>query len=124
VQPQSRELFSGSLFPDQIVLLGSAYAYVPYTDPGLPLALAVKAEIDRFVAQERRSPRVVLMENHGVIALGGTAQEVLNITQMLVKTCRIVGGTLAAGGPRFLSPSHVQRIDQRPDELARRADLR
>ena len=28
--------------------------------------------------------------------------------------------TLAAGGPRFLSPEHVARIDQRPDELARR----
>ena len=122
--PRSRELFCGSLFPDQIVLLGSAYAYVPYTDPGLPLALAVKAEIQRFVAQERRPPRVMLMENHGVIALGGTAQEVLNITEMLVKTCRVLGGTLAAGGPRFLSPANVRRIDQRPDELARRADLR
>jgi len=39
---------------------------------------------------------------------------------MLVKTCRILAGTLAAGGPRFLSVEHVARIDQRPDELARR----
>ena len=61
-----------------------------------------------------------MMENHGVFALGGTAQEVLNITQMLVKTCRVLTGTLAGGGPRFLSHEHVARIDQRPDELARR----
>ena len=60
------------------------------------------------------------MENHGVIALGGTAQEVLNVTQMLVKTCRILAHSLAAGGPRFLSPAQVDRIDKRPDELARR----
>ncbi|MCU0875408.1 MAG: class II aldolase/adducin family protein [Pirellulaceae bacterium] len=116
----SRELFSGSLFPDQIVLLGPAFVYVPYTDPGLPLALAVRDGVRQFVETQRRVPKVLMMENHGVFALGGTAQEVLNITQMLVKTCRILTGTLAAGGPRFLSPGHVARIDQRPDELARR----
>jgi rhamnose utilization protein RhaD (predicted bifunctional aldolase and dehydrogenase) len=116
----SRELFSGSLFPDQIVLLGPAFVYVPYTDPGLPLALAVRDGVRQFVETQRRVPKVLMMENHGVFALGGTAQEVLNITQMLVKTCRVLTGTLAAGGPRYLSPEHVARIDQRPDELARR----
>lgn len=59
-------------------------------------------------------------QNHGVIALGRTAQEVLNTTQMLVKTCRILAQAIAAGGPRFLSPAQVERIDTRPDELARR----
>ena len=29
---RSRELFSGSIFPDQIVLLGSSFVYVPYAD--------------------------------------------------------------------------------------------
>jgi rhamnose utilization protein RhaD (predicted bifunctional aldolase and dehydrogenase) len=116
----SREWFSGSLFPDQIVLLGPSFVYVPYTDPGLPLALAVRNGVRQFVETQRRVPKVLMMENHGVFALGGTAQEVLNITQMLVKTCRVLTGTLAAGGPRYLSPEHVARIDQRPDELARR----
>ncbi len=122
--PRSRELFDGSMFPDQIVLLGSSYVYVPYADPGLPLAHAVNQGLREFVERDGRSPRVVLLENHGVIALGGSAQEVLNITTMLVKTCRILQGTLAGGGPRFLSQEHVRRIDRRPDELARRADLR
>jgi ribulose-5-phosphate 4-epimerase/fuculose-1-phosphate aldolase len=67
---------------------------------------------------------VILLENHGVIALGSTAREVLNITRMLVKVCRIMTDTLAAGGPRFLTRQNVDRIDQRPDELARRADFK
>ncbi len=117
--PASRELFRGSIFPDQIVLLGSSYVYVPYTDPGLPLAHAVQQGLREFVDRHRRSPRVVLLENHGVIALGSSAQEVINITLMLVKSCRILLGTLAGGGPRFLTPENVQRIDGRPDELAR-----
>lgn len=119
----SRELFSGSLFPDQIVVTGPQYAYVPYTDPGLPLALAVQNSIREFIDRDRRVPKVILMENHGVIALGATPRDVLNATQMLVKTCRILAQTLTAGGPRFLSAAHVQRIDQRPDELTRRRDF-
>jgi rhamnose utilization protein RhaD (predicted bifunctional aldolase and dehydrogenase) len=120
----SRELFAGSVFPDQIVVLGSRYAYVPYADPGLPLALAVRQSIREFLDRQQRVPKVLLMENHGMIALGNTVQEVLGITQMLVKTCRIIAGALAAGGPRFLSPTHVQRIDTRPDELMRRREMK
>lgn len=121
---RSRELFSGSLFPDQIVLLGPRMVYVPYADPGLPLARAVRDALRAFLDHERRVPRVILLENHGVIALGSTAHEVLNITLMLVKVCRITAGALLAGGPRFLTRQNVERIDQRPDELARRADFK
>jgi rhamnose utilization protein RhaD (predicted bifunctional aldolase and dehydrogenase) len=120
----SRKLFAGSLFPDQIVVVGPACAYAPYADPGLPLALAVRASLDAFLEQQRRVPKVVIMENHGVIALGATSQEVLNITAMVVKSCRILAGTLTAGGPRFLSQAQVDRIDKRPDELARRKGFR
>jgi rhamnose utilization protein RhaD (predicted bifunctional aldolase and dehydrogenase) len=116
----SRELFRGCLFPDQIVVLGPACAYASYADPGLPLAHAVRDAIHRFVDQHRRPPKVILMENHGVIILGQTAQEVVNGTAMLVKVCRVIKGSLDAGGPRFLTPSQVDRIDKRPDELARR----
>ena len=117
---RSRELFQGCLFPDQIVVLGPAMAYVPYADPGLPLALSLRTALREFLDRHCREPKVLLMENHGVIALGSTVQEVLNITQMLVKTCRILAGTLSAGGPRFLATTQVERIDKRPDELARR----
>jgi rhamnose utilization protein RhaD (predicted bifunctional aldolase and dehydrogenase) len=116
----SRELSDGNLFPDQIVVLGPALAYVDYADPGLPLAHAVQRVLADFLERHGRPPKVVLLENHGVIVLGKTAQDVLNGTQMLVKTCRILVTAAAAGGPRFLSPAHVERIDRRPDELARR----
>lgn len=121
---KSRELFAGPLFPDQIVLTGASCVYVPYTDPGLPLAKCVQRELRQYMHLHHRVPRVLLMENHGVIALGATAQEVLNITSMLVKSCRALAITLAGGGPRFLAPDQIDRIDKRPDELARRADMK
>jgi rhamnose utilization protein RhaD (predicted bifunctional aldolase and dehydrogenase) len=116
----SRELFSGCLFPDQIVVLGPAFAYVPYADPGLPLAHAVQQSIRDFTNAFQRAPKTIVMENHGVILLGATAADVLNATRMFVKVCRILSTSLLAGAPRFLTPAQVQRIDQRPDELARR----
>jgi rhamnose utilization protein RhaD (predicted bifunctional aldolase and dehydrogenase) len=117
---QSRELFTGCLFPDQVVVLGPALAYVPYADPGLPLALTVRAALRDYLNLHQREPKVLLMENHGAIALGATAREVLNVTQMFVKTCRIIAAALSAGGPRFLSKEQVERIDRRPDEITRR----
>ncbi len=120
---RNRELFSGCLFPDQVVVLGPAPAYVPYADPGLPLALATRRVLHDFLDRHQRRPKVLLMENHGVIALGGTSQETLNNTHMLVKTCRVLAQSLAAGGPRFLTPAQVERIDKRPDEVVRRKGL-
>ncbi len=57
-----------------------------------------------------------MMQNHGLIALGRTAQEVENITAMAVKAARVLLGTYALGGPHFLSPAAVDRIHTRPDE--------
>ena len=52
----ARELFAGCLFPDQIAVLGPALAYVPYADPGLPLALTVRQALAAFVERYQRGP--------------------------------------------------------------------
>ncbi len=119
---KAKEAIAGRLFPDEIVVCGPAPAYVPYTDPGLPLARAVRDAIDRHVDKYRGIPKVVLMQNHGLIALGRTASEVENITAMCVKTARIILGTHTLGGPHFLRPEAVARIHTRPDEQYRRKE--
>lgn len=116
----SVEAYSGSLFPDQIVYCGPAPVYVPYTDPGLPLAIRVKQEIEEYIAKMDTAPKVVLLENHGLFALGATAEEVEHITDMSVKAARVILGTYALGGPRFLSEENVDRIYSRPDEKYRK----
>jgi rhamnose utilization protein RhaD (predicted bifunctional aldolase and dehydrogenase) len=119
---QVEQAIAGRLFPDEIVYCGPAPVYIPYTDPGLPLALRVRAEIARYLVEYGETPKVILMQNHGLIALGRTAAEVQNRTAMAVKTARILLGTFALGGPHFLSPSAVERIHTRPDELYRRKE--
>ncbi|MHB0857941.1 MAG: class II aldolase/adducin family protein [Anaerolineae bacterium] len=117
------EALAGRLFPDEIVVCGPAPAYVPYTDPGLPLARAVRRALCEYQDVWGQPAKTVYMQNHGFIALGATAQEVDNVTAMAVKTCRILAGAYAFGGPHFLTPEQVRRIHTRPDELFRRQQL-
>jgi rhamnose utilization protein RhaD (predicted bifunctional aldolase and dehydrogenase) len=114
------QALSGRLFPDEIVYCGPAPVYIPYTDPGLPLARAVRRAIQAYVLEWGQNPKVILMQNHGLIALGKTPGEVENITAMAVKAARVLLGAYALGGPRFLTPEAVNRIHSRPDELYRR----
>ena len=58
-------------------LFGDDVVWVPYTDPGLPLARAIR---DARAAHEARSggtaPRITLMQNHGLIVSANTAAEI------------------------------------------------
>ena len=114
------EAVAGRLFPDEIVYCGPAPVYVPYTDPGLPLAHKVRNSIDQYVDEYHEIPKVVLMQNHGLIALGRAARQVEDITAMAVKTARVLLGAYALGGPHFLTAENVDRIHTRPDEAYRR----
>ena len=108
--------FAGRLFPDEIVVCGPAPVLIPYVDPGPPLARAIGERIDAHSQRYGEVPKVIHMQNHGLIALGRTAQQVANITAMAVKAARILAGTYALGGPRFMTPEAVARIHTRPDE--------
>lgn len=113
------------LFPDEIVCCATESVFVPYTDPGLKLAQAVRREVGKFSDRRGEAPRVILIENHGLIAIGGTAQAVLAATLMADKAARIFLGAASTGGtPRFLSAAQVARIAGRPDEHHRRRMLR
>jgi rhamnose utilization protein RhaD (predicted bifunctional aldolase and dehydrogenase) len=118
----AEEAIAGRLFPDEIVYCGPAPVYIPYTDPGVPLARKIRDSIDEYVDEYRETPKTILMQNHGLIALGQTAGQVENITAMYVKTARVILGAYALGGPCFMTPEAVARIHTRPDELYRRQE--
>jgi len=117
---QADALVAGSLFPDQIVVLGQRQLLVPYVDPGLPLAHHVLTEIERFTAENGTHPRAIYLRNHGMFALGTRSDEAVQVTAMAVKSARVLLGALAAGGPVYLDQANADRIDTRPDELLRR----
>lgn len=113
----------GRLFPDEVVVCGPAPCCVPYVDPGLPLARALRREVLGYLSRYGLPPKTIYLQNHGFIALAGTPREVIQITQMADKAARILSAALACGEPAFLSAENVARIHTRPDEHFRRSAL-
>jgi len=122
--PRARDFSERRMFPDEVVVCGAASVFVPYTDPGLPLAREIRDRTRAFLDKHGHSPRLILLQNHGLIALGATPQSVLAATLMAVKAAAIFMGAAAMGGPVFLMPQHVERIAGRADEAYRQEQLR
>jgi rhamnose utilization protein RhaD (predicted bifunctional aldolase and dehydrogenase) len=120
---RAREFATKRIFPDEIVCCDVESVFVPYTDPGLRLAQEIRARAELFIKKHQRPPRVVLLENHGLITLGGTAEAVLAAILMAEKAAGIWLGAATLGGPTFLSSKQITRIAGRPDEAWRRKAL-
>ena len=121
--PRARDFASRRLFPDEIVCCGAESVLVPYVDPGLRLSRAIRDGVTRHIEQTGTPPRVILLENHGIITLGGTPQAVEAAMYMADKAARIFLGAVSAGGPTFLRPEDVDRIANRIDERHRQQAL-
>ncbi len=121
--PHASNFAQRRLFPDEVVCCGTESVLVPYTDPGLPLARVIRDGVKTHIARHGTPPRLVLLENHGLIALGATPAAVITASLMAEKAARITLGAIAAGGARYLSAENVQRIAGRTDEHYRQKAL-
>lgn len=115
--------FLRHLCPDAIVVCGLHVAVVPYVNPGLDLAYAIRDSLREFKAKHGKAPKVILMENHGPVALGQTSTEVFNIMLMLDKWAKIILGAQTMGGLNYMPDEEAARIDNRLDEAYRRKML-
>jgi len=120
---RAETLTAGAIFPDQIVVLGRFPLFIPYADVGLPLARALREGLPEHKRRVGASPKTIYLQNHGLVALGGSAREVEHITTMADKHARIMAGVLAAGEPVYLTAEQADRLDTRTDEEYRRRVL-
>lgn len=121
--PRARDFAERRMFPDEIVFCGTASVFVPYTDPGLPLAREIRDRVKIFMKHHHIVPKLILLQNHGIIAMGATPEAVMACTLMADKAAAIFSGAAAMGGPNFLTQKHIERIATRPDEQERQRRL-
>ncbi len=121
--PRAREFAEKRTCPDEIVMCGVESVFVPYAEPGLGLSQAIRREVVAFVKRTGRDPKVILLQNHGIIAVGASPKAVLGSLLMAEKSAEIFGGAAALGGPVFLTPAQCERIAGRPDEHYRQKML-
>jgi len=122
--PRAREFSTKRIMPDEVVCCDVASVFIPYTDPGMKLAQAIRVQTQKFMDRHGRPPRVVLMENHGIITLGRSVEAVISAMFMAEKAARIWRGAATLGGPKFMTPANIERIAGRPDEAVRRKMLK
>ena len=115
--------FLEHIFPDVIVMCGRHLAVVPYVDPGFSLAHAVRQSLRAFQAEHGKSPKIILLENHGPFILGQSDLDVMNTMMMLDKWSRIMVASQAFGGSKNLTAEESDRIENRLDEAYRRKRL-
>jgi rhamnose utilization protein RhaD (predicted bifunctional aldolase and dehydrogenase) len=110
-------------FPDEVVCCGPISLLIPYEDPGLALAVRIRREMQNFERKYGKNPKVILLENHGVITIGQTADAVRVAMAMTVKAAEIFVGAHSLGGNISMPESEVNRIENRLDEEYRRKML-
>ena len=117
------EILAGpAIFPDQVVVIGRRALLVPYCDPGVVLAREVRSRLVDH-ARQWGIPRVIYLGNHGMVALGSTPSQMLQLTEMADKVSRVLATTLSFGNVVPMSDESTERIDTRNDEQIRRAVL-
>lgn len=121
--PRAKDLAERRLFPDHIVYCGSQSVLIPYVDPGMTLARRIVHKVQAFTQRTGCIPKTILLENHGIIAIGETAPQVEPALLMAEKAARVFIGAVTAGGPIFLPDDQVERIASRSDEHYRQRML-
>lgn len=119
---EAERLWQAPLFPDEAVVVGRP-AWVGYEEPGLALGRAVAASMTDHAERYGVPPRLVLLGNHGIVALGRSPEEVEAVTTMAVKAARTRLIAHTVGTPRYLDAAGGDALAARADEVARRALL-
>ena len=111
---------SQRMFPDQVVRNGARSCMVPYATPGPLLKDAIDIHLNEFIKRENRFPKLILLQNHGIITASASAKECAISALMCEKSAEIYIGAKLLNNVSFLSPEAVADIDTNPNEEYRR----
>jgi len=111
------------LFPDQVVFNSAKTCLVPYAKPGEELTELVKLHVHSFNKREGYFPKLILLENHGVIACGSSIKECTIITDICEKAAEVYTNSLSMGKVHFLSDEQVGNLTKDEKEKYRLEQL-
>ena len=111
---------SRRLFPDQVVRNGRKSCLVPYATPGRPLRDEIKKQVGYFVEEEGFFPKLILLENHGIITTGSSYKDCVASSLMCEKSAEIFVGARSLGQIQYLTKHEIMALDKDPNEAYRR----
>jgi ribulose-5-phosphate 4-epimerase/fuculose-1-phosphate aldolase len=110
--PRARQFADRRTVHNEVLALGSASLLVNYAEPGLGLTREIQKKMILWRDRNKSVPRVILVQNHGVILLGRTAMGLLRSIDALLKYAELFAGASLLGGPVFLTPQAITQIEQ------------
>ncbi|MGI6877237.1 class II aldolase/adducin family protein [Microbacterium sp. gxy059] len=119
---QAATAFAEPVYTDELLILGRPL-FVPYAQPGIELGRLFLASLEIHVAEHGEPPSLVLLGNHGIVALSQTTEGAEAVSLMAVKSARVRLGARAAGGVAPLGADATAHYFERPDFAERRAHL-
>lgn len=119
----AQEFADNRLFPDQVIFNGIKSCIVPYTNPGIELAIEINKSINIFNQSNKYFPKLILLKNHGIISLGSTTEECLIATEICEKAAEIFLGSKSLGNTKFLAEFDKLKLEKDPNEIYRKGLL-
>ena len=107
------------LYPEQVIFNGPKSSLTYYRKPGKPLAEFIRTTLNYYFEENNSFPKLMLLENHGIIALGKTAKECIAITETCEKAAEVFLGALSTGKIRYLSEESVTELLEDENEKYR-----
>ncbi len=114
--------FDCAAYSDEAVVIGRPL-YVPYEQPGIDLGKVFYQRLVEYVDRHQHLPQLVALANHGIVAIGPTADGVDAISEMAVKAAQVRTLAYSVGGLTPLRSESVDKFFARVDIAERRGDI-
>ena len=111
----AKEFATARLFPDQVVFNGVESCIIPYATPGEELV----CEIAKILKDCTVVPKVLLLENHGLICCAKDFKEALTMTQICDKAAEIFLG-VQPFSPTYLTEEQINKVKKHEAEVYRK----
>jgi rhamnose utilization protein RhaD (predicted bifunctional aldolase and dehydrogenase) len=119
---RAEEAYKYWVYSDEAVVIGKPL-YVPYFSPGVELGRAFYTALRRYADDEGQLPQLVLLGNHGIVAIAPTAAGVDGISAMAIKGAQVRATAYAVGGVSPIPTESVAKFFAREDISERRGNL-
>lgn len=103
---EARDFATKRLFPDQVVFNGPRSVLIDYKHPGAELAESVARLADDI--STLGLPAIILLSNHGIVAIGETVDQCIVATEICEKSAEIFMG--CSGTRSYLTDDQVEKL--------------
>ena len=119
---RAEESFTQAAYSDEAVVIGKPL-FVPYAQPGIDLGRVYHRCLVEYADREGALPQLVLLANHGIVAIAPTAEGVDAISEMAVKAAAVRRIAYSVGGLVPLTEEAVSKFFARDDISERRGNI-